>query len=238
MKKRIWELDALRGLCILGMVVVHFIYDLVELYGLVKWEYPPLFSFVMNWGGVLFLLISGISVTLGSRCIRRGLLVLASGLLVSAVTYGMYRFGFAGKSLIIYFGVLHCLGVCMLLWPVFRKLPHWALALIGITLVALGFYVDTLPVVDHYYLMPLGIPWKGFASSDYFPLLPYLGFFLLGSALGKSAYRNKQTLLPKVNERNPIIRFLSGCGKLSLWIYLLHQPILSGIFFLITEVLS
>ena len=113
-----------------------------------------------------------------------------------------------------------------------------AFTLIGIALVALGFYVDTLPVVYHYYLMPLGIPWKGFASSDYFPLLPYLGFFLLGSALGKSVYRNKQTLLPKVNDRNPIIRFLSGCGKLSLWIYLLHQPILSGIFFLITEVLS
>lgn len=234
MKKRIWELDALRGLFILGMVVVHFVYDLVELYGLVKWEYPPLFSFVMNWGGVLFLLISGISVTLGSRCIPRGLLVLASGLVVSAVTYGMYRFGFAGKSLIIYFGVLHCLGMCMLLWPIFRKLPHWALALMGIPLILLGFYVRTIPWVETRYLMPLGIPWKGFSSSDYFPLLPYLGFFLTGSALGKSVYRNKETLFPKVSAQNPIIRFLSLCGKHSLWIYLLHQPVLSGVFYLIT----
>lgn len=234
MKKRIWELDALRGLCILGMVVVHFIYDLVELYGLIKWEYPPLFTFVQSWGGVLFLLISGICVTLGSRCIRRGLLVFACGLVVSGVTYGMYYFGFATKSLIIYFGVLHCLGMCMLLWPVFRKLPHWALALVGLILVFVGFYVRELPWVDTYYLMPLGIPWKGFSSSDYFPLLPYLGFFLMGSALGKSVYRNKETLLPKVNTKNPIIRFFLLCGKHSLLIYLLHQPILSGIFYLIT----
>ena len=238
MKKRIWELDALRGLCIMGKVVVHFVYDLVELYDLIRWEYPPLFSFVMNWGGVLFLLISGISVTLGSRCIRRGLLVFASGLVVSAVTYGMYRFGFAGKSLIIYFGVLHCLGVCMLLWPVFRKLPHWALALIGIALAGAGLYMRTLPGVDTCFLMPLGIPWKNFASSDYFPLLPYLGFFLLGSSLGKSVYRSKESLLPNVNTQNPIIRFFLLCGKHSLWIYLLHQPILSGIFYLITEVFS
>lgn len=234
MKKRIWELDALRGLCILGMVVVHVIYDLVELYGLIEWEYPPLFTFVQQWGGVLFLLISGICVTLGSRCIRRGLLVFACGLVVSGVTYGMYHFGFATKSLIIYFGVLHCLGMCMLLWPVFRKLPHWALALVGIALVAGGFYVRSLPWVDTHYLMPLGIPWKGFASSDYFPLLPYLGFFLLGSALGKSVYRNKETLLPRVNTKNFLIRFFLLCGKHSLWIYLLHQPILSGIFYLIT----
>lgn len=234
MKKRIWELDALRGLCILGMVVVHFVYDLVELYGLIEWEYPPLFTFVQSWGGVLFLLISGICVTLGSRCIRRGLLVFACGLVVSGVTYGMYHFGFATKSLIIYFGVLHCLGVCMLLWPVFRKLPHWALALAGLILVLAGFYVRELPWVDTYYLMIFGIPWKGFASSDYFPLLPYLGFFLMGSALGKSVYRKKETLLPKVNAQNPIIRFFLLCGKHSLWIYLLHQPILSGIFYLIT----
>ena len=233
MKKRIWELDALRGLCILGMVFVHFMYDLVELYRLIEWEAPPLFTFVQSWGGVLFLLISGISVTLGSRCIRRGLLVFACGLVVSGVTYGMYRFGF-DKSLIIYFGVLHCLGVCMLLWPIFRKLPHWALALCGIALVIWGLYLQDLPGVDNYYLMIFGLPWKGFASSDYFPLLPYFGFFLIGSAIGKSVYRKKETLLPKVNEKNPIIRFFLFCGKHSLWIYLLHQPILSGIFYLIT----
>lgn len=233
MKKRIWELDALRGLCVLGMVAVHFVYDLVELYGFVDWEYPPLFSFVQQWGGVLFLLISGICVTLGSRCIRRGLLVFACGLVCTAVTYGMYRFDMAAKGIIIYFGVLHCLGLCMLLWPVFRKLPHWALGLVGLTMVLIGLHLASAPRVEYPWLMPIGLPWKEFSSSDYFPLLPNLGFFLIGSALGRSVYGKKESLLPQVNTRNPLVGFLLLCGKHSLWIYLLHQPVLSGIFYLL-----
>ena len=60
MKKRVWELDAFRGLCVLGMVIVHVVFDLIELYALVDWEYPKWFLFVMQWGGLLFILISGI----------------------------------------------------------------------------------------------------------------------------------------------------------------------------------
>ena len=56
MKKRIWELDAFRGLCIIGVVLVHLVYDLVDLYGIVKWEYPAWFAFIKDWGGILFLL--------------------------------------------------------------------------------------------------------------------------------------------------------------------------------------
>ena len=233
MKQRVWELDAFRGICILGMVIVHFVYDVVDLYALADWELPTLFLFVQRWGGVLFLLISGICATLGSRSVRRGIIVFGCGLLVSAVTVGMYLLDFSGKGIIIYFGVLHCLGTCMILWPIFKRLPVWALVVIGIVLVGLGFYVDTLPTVDFSWLVPIGILPHDFISSDYFPLLPNLGFFLLGAAIGRTAYRKKETLLPKVNANNPVLRFLCACGKHSLWIYLLHQPILRAIFFLI-----
>lgn len=233
MKKRIWELDALRGLCVLGMVAVHFVYDLVDLYGVVDWEYPALFVFIRQWGGVLFLLISGICVTLGSHSTRRGLLVFACGMVCTAVTYGMYLLRFAGKGMIIYFGVLHCLGSCMLLWRIFRKLPPWALGILGVLLVGIGLYWRTVPFVDTPFLMPLGLPWKGFASSDYFPLLPNVGFFLLGSVLGKTLYPRKESLFPRVDVQNPIVRFFLLCGKHSLWIYLLHQPILSVLFYLL-----
>ena len=50
MRKRIWELDALRGLCILGMVLVHLVYDIRDLYGLADFAYPAVFNFVMHWG--------------------------------------------------------------------------------------------------------------------------------------------------------------------------------------------
>ena len=62
-KNRIWELDAFRGLCLIGMVIVHGIYDVVELYGLIPWQYPPVFLAVRGWGGGRCLLLSGIPRT-------------------------------------------------------------------------------------------------------------------------------------------------------------------------------
>ena len=233
MKKRIWELDVLRGICILGVVVVHLIYDLVDLYRIVDWEYPVLFSFVKNWGGLIFILLSGICVTLGSKSVRRGLVVFACGMICTAVTCGMYYFNMAGKSIIIYFGVLHCLGACMLLWPLFKKCPWWLLAIVGCLLTAAGFYIKEAVRVDFQWLIPLGLHPYDFATSDYFPLLPHFGIFLLGAVLGKTVYAKKESLLPRVNTANPIIRFFLLCGKHSLWIYLLHQPILNGLCYLI-----
>lgn len=228
MKKRIWELDVLRGICILAMVAVHVIFDLVYLYGVLTLQGAGqwLFMLLTQWGGVLFLLISGICVTLGTHPVRRGLTVLGCGLLCTLVTWLMYTLGFMDKSVIIYFGVLHCLGVCMLLWPLMKKLPLWALGALGTAMVAVGLYIPRL-LVDHPWLIPVGFVYPGFSSSDYFPLLPNLGFFLLGAVLGLTLYRRKQTLLPKVNEKNLLIRFFSACGKLSLFIYLLHQPLIT-----------
>ena len=232
MKTRIWELDAFRGLCVLGMIAVHFVYDIVYLYGLVQWHLPEAFLFVQKWGGVLFLLLSGICITLGSRSARRGLIVLAAGLLVSAVTIVMHRYFAFHESVIIRFGVLHCLGICMLLWPLFRKLPWWGLVAVGIPMVILGLWVSGIRI-DISWLYPLGLRVEGFQSADYFPLLPNLGFFLLGAAIGRTAYRKKASLLPDLSG-NPIVRFFTFCGRQSLPIYLLHQPILSGIFYLIS----
>lgn len=233
MKKRIWELDAFRGLCLLGMVVVHLMFDLVYLYGLVDWTYPAWFSFIQDWGGILFILLSGICVTLGRHHIKRGLIVFGCGLLVSGATVGMYLLELSDKSIIIYFGVLHCLGVCMMLWGLFRRLPNWALAILGVAMAVAGLCLKQGPILDVPYLVALGFRFHGFVSSDYFPLLPHLGFFLLGAVLGRRLYREKETLLPKVNDRNPVIRFLGFCGRQSLWIYIGHQPILAGICMLI-----
>ena len=237
MKKRIWELDVLRGVCILGMVVVHLIYDLQTFFSLPFLADSRLFDLIKQWGGVLFLLISGICVTLGSHPVRRGLIVFACGLICSAVTAGMYFLNMADKSIIIYFGVLHCLGVCMLLWPLFKRLPVWALGLLGLGLTVLGLWISGNVVVDFPWLIPLGLVPGDFASSDYFPLLSNQGFFLVGAFLGKTLYRKKETLLPRVNPANPVLAFFTRLGKWSLPVYLLHQPIITGLLYLILEIL-
>ena len=106
MKRRIWELDAFRGICILGMVIVHLLYDLNSAYHIPALQNSRLYRFALDWGAVLFLLLSGICATLGSRSVKRGLTVFAGGMVCSLATYLMYRLGFASKSIIIYFDPL------------------------------------------------------------------------------------------------------------------------------------
>lgn len=232
MKKRIWELDAFRGLCIIGVVLVHLIYDLVDLYEIVQWEYPGWFCFIRDWGGVLFLLLSGICVTLGSRSVKRGTIVLCGGLLCTAATYFMWKNGF-DSSIIIYFGILHCLGVCMLLWPMYKSMSWWALLFHGLAFTAVGFLIAEINGPKPW-MVALGFDFPGFASSDYFPLLPNLGFFLIGAALGRLIYKKKTSLLPCINEKTWFVRPFCFCGRHSLWIYLIHQPVLAGICYLLT----
>ncbi len=58
-KNRIWELDALRGVFILCVVIVHTIFDL-QIFGFIGEETPLLFNVIRDYGGILFILISGI----------------------------------------------------------------------------------------------------------------------------------------------------------------------------------
>ena len=219
---RIWELDALRGLCILGMVAVHLVFDLQIPTG-------KAFAFVQNWGGVLFFLLSGLCATLGSRPVRRGAVVLGAGLICTAVTLAGRALGMLPDYMIIRFGVLHCLGLCMLLWPVFRKLPGWLLAVLGAGLAVLGIYLTKCVMVEFSGFAWLGLLYPSYSSADYFPLLPYLGFFLLGAVLGRLLYAKKESLLPQW-ETIWVFRALRWCGRHSLILYLLHQPLLMLLF--------
>lgn len=238
MKNRIWELDAARGLALLGMLIIHFVYDLVDLWGVFSWREPGWYLFIKNYCGFIFLVISGVSATLGSRPLKRGIQVLLCGLLCSAVTGGMYLLGLADESIVIYFGVLHCLGVCQIAWHWMKRLPNWLNAGLGLVLTAVGLVLGQLYLEVHWLLIPLGLCPAWFQSSDYFPLLPNLGFFLLGTELGRMLYRERKTRLPHINADRVPIRLLRELGTHSLPVYLLHQPVLAGISLVIKWIVS
>ena len=226
-KPRIWELDALRGVCILCVIVVHFLFDL-SFFGGLDLTLPAWYVFIQEYGGAIFVVLSGVCVTLGSKSVRRGLIVFACGMLITAVTYGMYRLGMSGADVVVKFGVLHLLGVCMLVYPAFKKLPPATLTVLGLVIAITGYAIRGIIVPQHW-LFPLGLTYEGFTSSDYFPLFPQLGYFLIGAAIGKTAYREKKTLLPGSFQKTPVARFFCWCGRQSLFIYLLHQPIVYGL---------
>lgn len=193
---------------------------------------PRLYPLQYVWGGTPFLVIAGISATLGSHPVKRGIQVFTCGMLCTAATAGMYLLDFAGKGIVIYFGVLHCLGLCMLLWALFRKCPWFVLGILGVLLSALGLYFKTV-TVPYPWLIPIGLAPSGFFTSDYFPLLPNFGYFLIGAMVGKLLYKKKVSLFPKVRQTGPFVRFLCFCGRHSLMFYLLHQPILVGVIWLV-----
>lgn len=223
MQKRIWELDALRGIAIIAMVAVHFVYDFSSVFPFSDslWFYT-----LKQWGGYIFVVLCGICATLGSHPVKRGILVFLCGMVCTAVTVGMYLLGMAGKSICIWFGALHCLGACMMLWPLFRNMTNQLLAVCGITAIVIGWIFEHHIQAPFPWLVVLGITFPGFATSDYFPLVFNLGVFLMGAVAGRRLYSAGQSLLPRLHLSAPL-RFLCGCGRHSLWIYLLHQPVIS-----------
>ena len=221
---RIWELDALRGIMILCVVFIHFCFDLDYFLG-IDFIKNPVLQFAMDHCGMSFVVLSGLCATIGRRSFRRGLQVFGCGMVITVVTAGMYFLNMADRFIIIYFGVLHLLGVCMMVWPALRRLPVWAWAVLGAVLVGLGWWFRTF-TVSVPWLFPLGLTAPGFTSSDYFPLLPGLGWFLVGAVLGKFLYKEKRSLLPNFPAENFVVKFFRWCGTRSLWIYLIHQPVL------------
>ncbi len=231
-RERIWEIDALRGFLILCVIASHSLFYLS--YVLRRFRLPPEVAFVMQYGGLLFVLLSGLSATLGRRSFRRGLLVLAGGMVLTLGSLAGSALGWLDSGMIIRFGVLHLLGIAMLLYPLLKKLPTPALLILGLGLVLLGYWLELEQIlVESRFLFPLGLRYPGFSSGDYFPLAPHLGWFCLGIVLGRSLYAQKKTRLPGVNPETPVLRFLRWCGRNSLYIFILHLPLVGLIMMLL-----
>jgi len=128
-KKRYHLLDGLRGITLLGMIAYHGMFDLVELYGVpVRWFFRiPGYVWQQSvcW---TFILLSGFCWRLGRLPVRRGLLIFAGGLTITAVNFLFMQ------SERILFGILTFIGTAMLaLVPVsglLKQIPAWG-GLIG-----------------------------------------------------------------------------------------------------------
>lgn len=240
--RRIHFIDEVRGLCIVLMIICHIIYDLLNLFNIV-WA-SGLMEVVHHVGPFIsgtFILISGFSCRLSRDNCKRGaqLFIIASLLSVFSLIF-MY-------DIAIRFGVLSLLSVCMLLFGVCQKyllrLNRYAVIAVSTVLFFVtynvgngylgfeGLFTIKLPelLTTRYDLYPLGFVSSGFFSSDYFPLLPWLFIFIIGAFLGSFAVEGR---LPSFMYKKHI-GVLAFLGRHSLIIYLLHQPIIYALLFLI-----
>jgi uncharacterized membrane protein len=186
---------------------------------------------------LLLIIISGICTSFSRNLLKRGAILYLLGQLITIITSIII------PGDVVVFGILSFLGLSMLIYaickPLMDKIP-WSAALIfwtGLSVIFFDFpethtihlFVKDATIPEflrtNKYLYPLGITTSTFISSDYFPLIPWMFIFFLGTVLSVPITQKK---FPKwfYQIRIPFMEFL---GRNSLVIYILHQPVIYGI---------
>jgi uncharacterized membrane protein len=159
------------------------------------------------------------------KYIKRGLKIFGLGLVITLVTWIYLDEGF------IVFGILHCIGISIILAIPFLRFRYLNLSL-GFILILLGAILKNL-TFDFNWLVWLGFVPSSFYTIDYFPLLPWFGVVLVGIFIGNSLYPNfKRKFSLRNLDSFKVIRFFCLLGRHSLIIYFVHQPIMLTAFYL------
>jgi uncharacterized membrane protein len=223
--ERLPEVDALRGVAILLMVIYHFFFDLAYL-GLAEIQIFDLpWMLFQRTVGTMFIFIVGMSLVLSeeknqegyARHAKRGLKLAAVALLITAATWVYPHEGF------IMFGIIHFIAAATFLAPLFLRLGKWNIA-IGLATILAGFYVNTLKT-DLPYLFWLGIIYPGYRQLDHYSMIPWFGIVLLGIYAAQRLYPAAKS---RFKEHPWYVEKLAFLGRHALLIYLIHQPIMFG----------
>lgn len=233
---RFWEVDVLRAVAIIMMVMVHVRYDLVYYGGhggafLLAYGFWRVFARVT---ASIFMFLVGVSLTLSlarmrqrddgrsplfTRFLKRGLIIFGWGMGITLVTWLFLQRG------AVWFGILHFIGVSIILaYPFLRW--RWPNLFIGLALLAVGEYLSRR-TFGFPWLMWLGLQPAQIYSVDYYPLLPHFGVVLIGIFVGNTLYSGYERHFPLPDWSNALpVRLLAFMGQHSLTIYLVHQPLI------------
>ncbi len=215
--KRIHELDFARGVAVLCMLCIHF-FAFADFFGGWDVSWPPAVRFVKQYFGAFFILLSGLCSCLGTHHLRSGLTVLCCAFLLTGATEALYLSGTCSGMVQIQWGVLHTIGTCMLLSGLMRRLPLWLRTVLAAVILVTGYWLYFEVRVLNPWIFMFGLRVRTFQAFDYFPLLPHMGWFLLGTVLGDSLYREKKPLFPDFR-----CAFAEFFGRHSLLIYMGHM---------------
>src|SRR5829696_5981663 len=159
---RFWEVDAGRGVAIIMMIVYHSTYDLDTLGGYDIQSTSGNWALFADVTAGLFVFLVGVSLAISRarttltgwrlflKYLARGLRILAYGVVLTLVflTLGMG---------IIAFGILHLIGVSIILTYPFLKLRFTNLVL-GMLIFASGHYVLAQGFYSQsFWLLPFGV---------------------------------------------------------------------------------
>jgi uncharacterized membrane protein len=221
-------LDLARTFAIVLMVIFHFIYDL-KMFNWVDWNIPDGDGWKhFRWVIIsLFFLCLGLSLSLAhqskfraKKFARRVAQIAGAALLISVATW------FAIPQNWIFFGVLHFLAVASLICVAFVRMPKLSFAIgLGFMLLGLsGMFSQRWP----FHLLFDDLPAY---TNDYVAIIPWLGVVFFGISLAHTKWFKNDPLqkFPRLASSKALI----WPGQHSLSIYLLHQPILIGLLYLV-----
>ena len=206
------------------MIAYHFIYDL-KYFGYVDWN-TPLGNGFWQWRtSILFGFIFAMGLSMGvaharARRIRgfveRLLQISACALAITVMSLFMFSDSW------IYFGILHFMGLASIVTFALVGRPRLAFCLGAAIL--FSFWIGWVP-----YSWPfMFIPDLPAYTEDFVSPFPWLGVAFIGLCLGELLVKNPAFMTKLSNWKigghlGKIIKF---SGKRSLFIYMVHQPIL------------
>lgn len=227
---RIHALDVLRGGALSLMVLHHMAYSYRFLFN-GKIDLYTLFLGIAVLFVCLFFSISGISSHLSHSNFARALKTLGAAAVISFVTY------LAGRETFIAFGVIHCLGSCMLIYAFIGKYtdrlfgkatPYVYVALFILTF----FFIRGVNPVSVPHLFWLGFYDSQFYSADYYAIFPWVFMFLFGGSVAHSVIDSRFPGWFYRMQYPP----LEWVGRNALPVYILHQPAAVAILFILVKI--
>ncbi|NLN83118.1 MAG: DUF1624 domain-containing protein [Firmicutes bacterium] len=210
--KRLVEIDAIRGLAVLAMVIYHFIYDLIAFYNLDFSLNHPI-MLVLATAAYLFFFLFGLSSNFTRNPLKRLGRTALAALVITVSTY------FFDPNLYVKFGTLHFLTAAGLIVYLLKDQGDEVIVLIAMAAFLIGKFIRQIPAQNDW-LFPLGYISRSFNSSDYYPLFPNLTYVLLGYITGRKFYQDAKPIFP--NLKAPFLSFL---GRNAIIIYFVHQPL-------------
>jgi len=220
---RNYEIDVLRGLAIVFMVIFHFSYDLT-IFGWADFntakdiEWRIFRTFIVS----IFLVAVGMSSYLAyHKSFNKKKLTKAVGKLFAVslfITLGSFLMH---PGAWVYFGIIHFITVALPISVLFVRAPYIAL-MVG-TGCIVGYWMGILNLypIWEWCVLHLGIPKL---TVDLVSFFPWIGVVLIGVFM---MYKELFYIKFKSNTFSNKLSFL---GQHSLIIYLIHQPILYGLF--------
>ena len=236
-RRRFWDVDAARGIAIVMVVIYHLMFDLDNFAGYPVASTSGFWAAFADASAFAFVFLAGLSLAIShermgaapgrelfGKYLRRGAMVFGYGMLIT-LAFRLLDYGY------VIFGILHLIGLSIVLAYPFLRFGL-ANLLLGLSLIAAGIYLRAqdfeMGGAASVLLAPLGVTPEGLFMPDYRPLLPWFGVVLLGLFFGNAVYLARRREGPA--KTAPLYAIpVTFLGRHTLFIYLVHQPILIAV---------